>query len=245
MTNCNTGIILKIQFLPIFISKIKWWIFILVALFFCSITFSQAQFIRDKYYEAPEKTWKLMFVFDGRRSLIASQNVKIGGIRTGMQFKNLFRSGIGFYGFAAPLRKEIIFPPNARIKRAEETLNYSYATLFFEPILYRYRKWEFSVPMALGAGKARLALTDTSGVLLKFKEGGAGFFEIAAYAEYRFFWWIGIGGGTGFRKILNTDIIEGNKLNGPYYQLAVKIYFGEIAKRIFTKKKKGKKSAKP
>ena len=186
-----------------------------------------------------------MFLFDGRRSLIASQNVKIGGIRTGMQFKNLFRTGIGFYGFAEPIKKEIMFTKNGENRRAEESLQYGYATLFFEPILYRFRKWEFSLPTALGAGKARLALTDSAGTVLKYKEGGAGFFEIAAYAEYRFFWWIGIGGGTGFRKVLNTDIIEGNKLNGPYYQLAVKIYFGEIAKRIFTKKKKREKSSKP
>lgn len=45
-----------------------------------------------------------------------------------------------------------------------------------------------------------------------------------------------MGGGIGYRKVLNTEIIAGKRLNGPYYQLAVKIYFGEIVRRVFSKK---------
>lgn len=195
-----------------------------------------AQIIKDKHYKEPTKKWKFILSFDGRRSLIADQTVGIGGLRLGIQVKNNFRTGVGLYGFDKPLRTPITFSRNGENIKAEELLRYNYTTLFFEPIIYRYRKWEFSIPCSIGRGKARLDIVDSLGKMIKHKAGGTSFLEVAGYAENKIFWWIGVGGGIGYRRVLNTQVIGARRLNGPYYQLAIKIYLGEVARRIFTKK---------
>lgn len=213
--------------------------FKIVAIFILILTFLNpniAQIIKGKHHKEATKKWKFMLSFDGRRSLMKNQTVKIGGLRTGMQFKNNFRTGIGLYGFDKPFENSIQYSKNGEKIKAYESLNYNYFTLFFEPIIYRYRKWEFSLPSSIGRGKAKLIIADTLGKVLADREGGTTFLEVAGYAENRVFWWIGIGGGIGYRKILNTQIIGGKKLDGPYYQLAIKIYIGEVVRRIFTKK---------
>jgi hypothetical protein len=183
----------------------------------------------------PKKKVKMILSFDGRRSFIQNQNVKIGGLRIGIQYKNLVRTGIGFYGFDKPIQTPIEFQGNNEQTKANETLQYGYATIFFEPILYKIRKWEISLPLSLGGGDARISILDSSQKILESRVGKTGFFEGAIYAENRVFWWAGIGLGAGYRRVLNTEIIEGKRLNGPYYQIAIKIYLGEIARKIFRK----------
>lgn len=219
-------------------SKLETISVVAIFLLFLTVNPSFAQVIKDKHHIEATKKWKFMLAFDGRRSLMKNQTVKIGGLRIGMQFKNNFRTGIGLYGFDRPFETTIQFPKNGEKIKANELLNYSYFTLFFEPIIYRIRKWEFSVPTSIGRGRAKLLVLDTLGRVLANREGGTTFLEVAGYAENRVFWWIGIGGGIGYRQILNTQIIGGRKLDGPYYQLAIKLYLGEIARRVFTKKDK-------
>lgn len=209
-------------------------------LVFCSLLIQNlnAQLIKNKSSLPAEKKWKFILAFDGRRSFVAEKTVKIGGFRIGLQYKYNFRTGIGFYGFDKPIVTSVTRSrENGDAVEEKELLSYGYTTVFFEPILYRFRKWELSLPTSIGRGMASMTTIDKEKNVLHTKEGNTRFFESAFYAENRVFWWAGFGAGIGYRRVMNTQIIEGKKLNGMYYQLAVKFYLGEIVRRAFTSSK--------
>lgn len=199
----------------------------------------QAQIFRDKRFVRAKNKWKVIASFDGRRSLIINQTVKIGGVRLGVQYKNNFRFGNGLYGFQEAIKiPRLLKNPNNKTTAAQEYIDYTYITWFFEPILYRFRRWEFSIPLCVGQGNAKTRLVDNQNILIRSKDKKGYLAEAAFYAENKIFWWIGIGSGIGYRRILTSDIIDDNKFNGPYYQLAIKLYLGQIARRTFGKKEK-------
>lgn len=212
---------------------------LLITVFTAVYHISHAQIIRDKRFVRAKKKWKVIGSFDGRRSLIIDQTVNIGGIRLGVQFKNNFRFGNGIYGFQEPIKiPRMLNKPNLNSTAAQEYIDYTYITWFFEPILYRFRRWQFSIPVCAGQGNATTRLVDNQNLLIKSSEKMGYLAEAAFYAENKVFWWIGIGSGIGYRRILTRNIIDDNKFNGPYYQLAVKLYLGQIARRVFAKKDK-------
>lgn len=60
---------------------------------------------KNKYSREPKKKIKLVCNLDGRNSFVINKNghavsAKIGGLKMGIQYKDLFRTGIGFYGLS-------------------------------------------------------------------------------------------------------------------------------------------------
>ena len=201
-------------------------------------TFKNAAFIGDtsttRWYKGCyiwiDDRIDILFDFDNHGSWVFGKRTDMFAIRFGLQVKERYRFGMGFYKTS----KEISLKP---LETAEDTIGmfvkFSYTSWFFEYVFYKDYKWEFSIPLGLGKGKADLRKTsakfDTNEMVVVDKIPIA---SISIEAHYRFLRFLGIGVGAGYRAVLGDN--ESLKaFSAPMYILKLDIYIGELYKYFF------------
>jgi hypothetical protein len=188
------------------------------------------------------KKFKFIHSFDGKKSFISSQKASVFGFKLGLQYKNKFRTGLGLYFQGEPATENYTFNEGAT-RTVAAKLDFTYLTLFYEPIVFKNKRWELSVPTQLGIGTAQLSYIDSTQAIPQktiIYSKSAGVTEVVFMAEYKLFRWIGFGSGVGLRAMITEDEVIKKSLNSPIYVFKVRILFGELYKMAFKEKKEGK-----
>lgn len=195
-------------------------------------TFTKPGDIRDAFRS---QNCKVLVGFDSRRSFVSTLDVNVFGFRAGLDFDGLVRIGGGLYSLFSKIEQQYVLPDPVTGSDNSFTarLRFNYVTFFFEPILMRSKRWEFSLPWHIGIG-------DT------FFEG-AGFearqprtillTEASLIGQYKIFQWIGVGAGFGYRRFLKGNNFQGYNFHAPIYMFNLKIFVGYIYTRIFKPEK--------
>jgi hypothetical protein len=175
--------------------------------------------------------------FDSRNSFFAGQGVKIFGVRMGIQHYFKYRVGLGIYGF-----NNDVTLPDIPLNRPDATdtsdtrFRVSYLGLFYERILLKSRRWEVSVPVALGLGSLNSSYEDTAGVFRPLLQTPYTALEPSAGFMFRPIRWIGVGAGVGYRWIFRGERELRKAFNTPFYAIRFTIMFGELYRMVFKEK---------
>ena len=182
----------------------------------------------------PHKKWKPEFVFDARDSWIEGDQIKLGGIRLGMEFRRVHRFGIGIYGLNNPIVRN---NPNI-LPDGVESLQYqfNYASLFYERVLYFNKKWEVNATGHLGNGTINVFARDIGAKnWYEYRTLDVRPLEGSITAYYHLSWWMSFGGGLGYRYIRKAPDEVKTAYNNTVYAVRVKIRLGRLVKSIWKK----------
>lgn len=193
---------------------------------------SNAQLISSLKKEFQQKP-KFSLRFDTRNSFISNKAAKIRGIKFGLDYGKDVTVGMSFNW----LDKKFSTTKEVKVgaDTLEANLDFGYLGFYFEYTFFRTEHWEISIPVQLGFGSTYFAYKDGNDKQKRLSQKPIIVYEPSMTADYRFWRYLGVGAGVGYRLMLvNNKDIEGN-FNSPIYVLKLKVYLGDIYKDVFKK----------
>ena len=185
-----------------------------------------------KYYG--EKKWRFILGLDAKRSFYAGYPVKINGIRTGAEYLGVHRFGLGTYWMRDNLEFTDI---NVDQPDANDTtivkFKVSYASLFYERVFFKTRKWELALPFYLGGGSVRGLYYDTTSHFKEFVEKPFSSISAGVQCKYYIWSWLAPKVSIGYRLTFNAEKEIKQAFNAPYYAFGISISLGELYRAIF------------
>lgn len=184
--------------------------------------------------DSAEKTsYKFICNFDMRNSVVIGHSVKFNGLKIGLS-NSKHRFGIGFYGLRQPV---ITKNRNADFIDATDTSRYHFGffSFYFEKIVLRSKRWEFSIPFHFNLGELRGEYWTTEKNYKEYLKIPASSFTFSVKSHFKVWRWIGFTGGLGYNLMINKGFKTRQALNAPFYSFGVKLFLGE-AWKLTTKK---------
>jgi hypothetical protein len=180
------------------------------------------------------KKRKLDFVFDARQTLVSTKVTRLLGIRVGLEYRRVHRFGVGLYNIGEGVQLDSLREVNASIETA--VLNLTYASIFYERVLFFNPKWEWSVTVHQGKGFiAGKYLISGDSSWQNFPIRRVLPFEISTTGYYNLTWWCSIGAGVGYRYMRSTPAELRPVYNAPVLIARVRIKLGKLVKSIWDK----------
>lgn len=180
----------------------------------------------------PFKKRKLDFVFDARQTLVNTKVTRLLGIRVGLEYRRVHRFGIGIYNIGEGVRLDSLNEINTSIETA--ILNLTYASIFYERVLFFNPKWEWSATIHQGQGyiTGRYLVAGDS-TWLNFPIRRVLPFEISTTGYFNITWWCSFGAGIGYRYMRSTPADLRPVYNAPVLIARVRIKLGKLVKSIW------------
>ena len=182
--------------------------------------------------------------FDQRFSFIENGGVNIWGYRIGVVVNDKFKTGIGGYFLSQETAGIKLDADGLPINQLKKSLYFG--TIYYEPFLFRRKRWEMSMVFELGYGKAVLDSTNKirGRFLTKTEEqvfipAGMGYsvnFIIPDMKGLHFLTYIGLNGMIGLRKAVFESDLKYN-YDGWYWSIGTAIFID----KIFSDMKYGRK----
>ncbi len=183
--------------------------------------------------------------FDQRFSFVGNEGVNIWGYRIGVSVNSKYKVGIGGYFFSQESAGVKLDNTGAPINRLNKSLYFG--TIYYEPYLFRRKRWEMSMVFELGYGKAELDSTNkirgrflTTTEKQDFIPAGMGYSVNLIMPEIKglhFLTYLGLNGMVGLRKaVFNSDLKY--NYDGWYWSIGSAIFLDKIFTDIAGKKKK-------
>ncbi len=177
------------------------------------------------------RKWKPEVQFDGRSTVVTGNNVQLAGFRVGLEYKRVHRFGVGVYNWSSDISSAVI---NNEGMAEDRKYSFTYASIYYERILFFSRKWEIANTLHLGNGRIRV----------QNRPAGANDFnvlsdqivypvEISASGFYNFTWWLSAGAGIGYRFMRNAPQEVDEAYEAPVYVAKVKIRITKLLRSIF------------
>lgn len=186
---------------------------------------------------------KLFFKFDSRNSFISSQKAFINGFKIGLDYNNVMRIGGGIAYLQGDILKDyknIYYPGSTTVAR----LHFNYFNSFAEYVFFKNKKWQFTIPVQIGFGSSYFEYIDFTKKKIKLDERPVFLYEPSITGQYKFFSWLGCGGGIGYRLMLINNRSIKQKFTSPIYELGLRFFFRDLYKSLFIKRKEKKKNQK-
>jgi hypothetical protein len=189
-----------------------------------------------------KQTPKLLIGLDTRRSFVSGRDVKVMGLRVGLEFEKRARVGFGMYTLASEFTRNFVFDDAFGGKdTVEAQLQFAYMNVFFEYVLLTTKHWEVSFPIHLGIG-------DQSYSKIPFIPNSFLLGEAGVWASYKIFPFLGLAGGVGYRQLLATGATIRKRsdgpsygihenFNAPTYNIGIKFWAGYLIEKIRNKAK--------
>lgn len=173
--------------------------------------------------------------FDQRFSFIENDGVNIWGYRVGVVVNDKFKTGIGGYFLqqeSAGIKVDADGIPFNQLKKS-----LYFGTIYYEPFLFRRKRWEMSMVFELGYGNAVLDSTNkirgrflTTTEKQIFVPAGMGYsvnFIIPDMKGLHFLTYIGLNGMIGLRKAVFESDLKYN-YDGWYWSIGTAIFIDKI-----------------
>jgi hypothetical protein len=201
--------------------------------------------IQDTLQAPKIKAIKLALDFDKRFSFINNSDVNIWGFRLGVSVNNKYKVGIGGYFLSQKSSGIILDATGVPINQL--TKNLYIGTIYFEPYLFRRKRWEMGMIFEVGYGKAELDSSNkirgrflTTSEKQDFVAAGMGYsvlFLLPDIKGLHFLSYFGLNGITGLRKTVFNSDLQYN-YDGWYWSAGVKVFIDKIFRDISGKNKK-------
>ncbi|MCB0763826.1 MAG: hypothetical protein R2815_13135 [Flavobacteriales bacterium] len=162
---------------------------------------------------------------DMRGSFISNRNVRIAGIKFGLEHARRFQYGLGYSFLLTPVEGERDVPG---IGTVPTRLRIGYITPYVDYAFYQRGDWEVRIPVQFGFGSASLIYHDAEGRKQRLVTSGLLLYEPGMSVQYRILKYVGIGGGLGLRIVIPTNDSLGERLSAPTYSLGLRIFFGDL-----------------
>lgn len=209
--------------------------FFISLLFLFFSFFSHAQLL-DSLSSYLKHKPKITFRFDSKTSFISSSSVSIWGANLGLDFHKKLKTGLGYYFLYSDYKKRrIVSRENKPDTLLKAKLRFNYGGIFFEYIFFSNKKWEMSFPLHFGFGISKYQYT-IDGFTYQRDHRFMALYEANISAQYKIFYWLGVGGGIGYRLMLINNNAMDDNFNAPIYAVKVNIFFGDIYRKYFPKK---------
>lgn len=187
-----------------------------------------------KYLGDGFKKWKVDFVFDGRNSFVDGAPVPVGGLRMGLEYLRVHRFGIGFYNLADPIERPAFLDDDLDV--GPINMNFRYSSLYYERVLFFNPKWEVSATGHLGSGVITVNAYDLKEDTWEFYDNiEVSPIELSTSTYYHLTWWFSLGGGVGYRWMLNTPDAIQPTYESTVYLAKAKVRLGKMLRAAFNK----------
>lgn len=183
--------------------------------------------------------------FDQRFSFIENQGVSIWGYRIGVSVNDVYKVGIGGYFLKQELAGIKLDATGVPINQLTKSLYYG--TIYYEPFLFRRKRWEMSMVFEVGYGKAVLDSTNkirgrflTKTEKQDFVPAGMGYSVNLIMPDIKglhFLTYIGLNGMIGLRKAIFESDLKYN-FDGWYWSIGSAIFIDKIFNDLSGKNKK-------
>ena len=184
-----------------------------------------------------EKKWKPIVGLDARRSYFKNQKVKINGLRFGAQFKGVHRFGLGFYALNDKINITNINVNKLDAKTPSNVkISVNFATLFYERVVYRTKKWEITTPLYIGNGQLKSEYLNIYGNYKSLEKKSFSVFGFSIGAKYYLLDWLAPKVSLGYRYTYNTLPEVSNALNKPFYAFGISVSPITLLKSLLNKK---------
>lgn len=161
---------------------------------------------------------------DSRGSFISNSNVKIFGIKAGLEHAGRFQYGLGYAFLSSDVEHAGTVDGRAGTLLK---LSLRYATPYVEYAFYQRGPWEARIPVQVGIGEGALAWTAADGRKTTFKSSFLLMYEPAMTIQYRFLRYFGASAGWGYHLMLvHADL--GEQLTAPIYLFGLKVFMGDL-----------------
>ncbi|MGD1844311.1 MAG: hypothetical protein ACFB10_02845 [Salibacteraceae bacterium] len=178
---------------------------------------------------ALKHTPKLDFRIDSRNSFITNQFARILGIKLGLNFNRTVRMGLGYNRLMNDRFTTVVHRyGDGSLERIEAKLKFAYLSPYFEYVFYRDPKWEISIPVLLGFGRALYRYDDRNGTTHQTPWRFLFMYEPYMISQYRITPWFGAGLGVGYRLLLVGNSATDENFNSPMYVLKFNVFPTEI-----------------
>lgn len=192
--------------------------------------------IKDCLKQKPHLLLKL----DSRNSFISNSRAKIFGLKLGLNYGNRVHIGLGYNQLYSPAEDfdEQVYYRNSFGLRDSVTakLHLFYISVYAEYIFYQTKHWELSMPLQIGVGKTYYSY-QLYGRKKEREENLNFIYEPSVSIGYKFVKWFGVGADIGFRFMVTGDKKLNQKFTSPTYAFKILIFYNEIYKALFSKKK--------
>ncbi len=182
--------------------------------------------------------------FDQRFSFVEKQGVSIWGYRIGASVNDVYKVGIGGYFLKQDLAG-IKLDQGVPINQLTKTVYYG--TIYYEPFLFRRKRWEMSMVFEVGYGQAIFDSTNkirgrflTKTEKQDFFPAGMGYsvnFIMPDFKGLHFLTYLGLNGMIGLRKAILESDLKYN-FDGWYWSIGSAIFIDKIFADITGKSKK-------
>lgn len=165
---------------------------------------------------------------DTRGSFISNENVRLAGVKIGLEHGGRVRYGIGYSFLFTPVKRDREVEGMGTV---ETRLRLGYVTPYFSYVFYQRGPWEVSIPVQIGIGSGSIVYDDTDGRTRPLEKAFLFLYEPAMAVQYRFLRYFAIGGGWGFRLVAtNAELDE--SLNAPIYIFGLRVFVGDAIKDL-------------
>ncbi len=173
--------------------------------------------------------------FDQRFSFIDKEGVSIWGYRIGLSVNDKYKVGIGGYFLKQESAGIKLDATGIPINQLTKSLYYG--TIYYEPFLFRRKRWEMSMVFEIGYGKAELDSTNkirgrflTKSEKQDFIPAGMGYSVNLIMPDIKglhFLTYLGLNGMIGLRKaVFNSDLKY--NYDGWYWSIGSAVFLDKI-----------------
>lgn len=166
---------------------------------------------------------RVVVKLDSRGSFISNRNVRLMGVKVGLEHAGRLQYGIG-YSFLTTRVEHLM-----QVGEGEELvrLRLGYLTPYVEYAFYQRGHWEARIPVQLGIGGGSLLYDGADGRRHRLRRAFVFLYEPSMTIQYRFLQYFGINAGWGYRLAF-TNAGLGENLTAPIYLFGLKVFFGDL-----------------
>jgi len=167
---------------------------------------------------------------DLRGSFISNRNVRIAGIKIGVEHDKRFQYGIGYSFLLSPVRKDRYIDADLGLRTTR--LRIGYIAPYVDYAFFQRGHWEVRLPVQIGFGSGSVVYEDNLGRKRKLHRTGLFLYEPAMTVQYRFLKYFGVGLGWGYRLVIFTRSGLDERISAPVYMFGLKVFIGELWKDV-------------
>lgn len=198
--------------------KIKYFTFIL--LFFNCLQI-KAQLFEDVFVF---RNIRPDFSIEAKQTSLRGHNVQLLGFRGGMQWQKKYKAGLGYYFMSSKVDEKLIYQGIEVPAR----LKFNLVSVYGEFTFYQSNKWTLNAGLQPGVGWKNNQL----GANTKLEKEVFMSLEPNISGNYKILYWVGLGGGLGYRQVLLGYPLSAYRLSGPDINFNVVIFFDALFKKF-------------
>ncbi len=162
---------------------------------------------------------------DMKGSFVSNQNVRMMGVKLGLEHARRFQYGVGYSFLFSPVERDRYvygfgtWPTRLRMGYLHAYVDYAF---------YQRGPWEVRIPVQLGVGSGSVVYDDVAGRKQKLFRSGMIIYEPCMTVQYRFLKYFGVGAGWGYRLVMRTNHSLDERLTAPIYTMGLRIFFADL-----------------